>query len=80
MARLNPPIQILGHLPCLGHALQVYEPYFAIVLAFIGGVHLAVFAASAFWMRKMGNSRMGDEEMGPVGEQNNESAQNLVTR
>ena len=64
MATLNPPIQTTGHLPRLGHSLQVYEPYFAITFACIVGVHLAIFVASATWTRGTGTTGADEMELG----------------
>ena len=78
MATLNPPIQVPGHVPNLGHKLQIYEPYFAILLPCIAGAHFAIFVATVFWMTKAGNSGADGIEMRPAGEQTNESQENLV--
>lgn len=51
MATLNPSIQIPGHVPYLGHRLQIYEPYFWILVSCIVGVHFALLAATVLWLR-----------------------------
>ncbi|KAL8819710.1 MAG: hypothetical protein Q9191_007673, partial [Dirinaria sp. TL-2023a] len=51
MASLNPPIQIPGHLPHLGHQLQIYEPYFWALVSCIVVVHFAVLVATILWVK-----------------------------
>lgn len=53
MTSYNPQIQIPGHVPHLGHKLVIYEPYFAILLACIVAVHLAIFTATIFWVKEV---------------------------
>ena len=46
MANLSPLISVPGDVPFLGSSLQIYEPGFTIVWAWIVGAHLAVLVAT----------------------------------
>ncbi|KAL8730350.1 MAG: hypothetical protein Q9166_004115 [cf. Caloplaca sp. 2 TL-2023] len=82
MATFNPSIQILGHVPHLGHKLVVYQPWFAILLSWIVIAHFAVAAYTVYWVtRADGTGDNADEyPMGHAGDEEhaNESQQSLV--
>lgn len=73
MATLNPVIQIPGTVPYLGHSLKVYEPWFAILWAFIVGSHLALLSGVVIWARKRGHSETSNRELHSVHNQANNS-------
>ena len=75
MATLNPVIQIPGNVPYLGHSLKVYEPWFAILWAFIVSSHLALLAAVVIWARKKGHSEKSNAELHSVHNQANDSGE-----
>ena len=61
MANLNPTILIPGDVPYLGHRVEMYEPWFAIIWACIVGVHLAVFVATVVWGWRAGREKEDTE-------------------
>ncbi|KAL8825087.1 MAG: hypothetical protein Q9170_007932 [Blastenia crenularia] len=78
MAVFNPRIQLPGHVPHLGHKIHVYEPYFSVLLGCIVGAHFALFAATVYWIVRGSNMTTNAVGMHPLGEQGDESRQNLV--
>ena len=74
MTSPNPQIQIPGHVPHLG----LYEPLFAMLLACIVAVHLAIFTTTVFWMKKVEINQVTGHEMHPTGAQHNESQEHLI--
>ena len=78
MVSKNPQIQIPGHLPHLGHSLTLYEPYLAILMAFIVAMHLVTFIATIYWARDAGYSGTFDVGLGNLGAQPNDSQQHLA--
>ena len=78
MVSRNPQIQIPGHLPHLGHSLTLYEPYLALLMAFIVVTHLAVFIATIHWARDAGSSGTFEVGLGNLGDQPNGSQQHLT--
>ena len=79
MIDTNPQISLPGHVPHLGHKVVIYEPYFSVLLAYIVGAHFAVFAATVYWVSRAGKVGITVIGMQPLGEQGDESRQNLVS-
>ncbi|KAL8712137.1 MAG: hypothetical protein Q9220_003571 [cf. Caloplaca sp. 1 TL-2023] len=77
MASTNPPVQVLGHLPHLGHKLQVYEPYFAIIWSCIVGTHCIVSAVTIYYAMSEYRATGTSIPLGDV-DPHNESQENLV--
>ena len=78
MVNKNPQIQIPGDLPQLGHSVTLYEPYFAILMAFIVGMHLVIFIATIYWARGAEDSETYDVGFQDLGVQPNSSQQHLT--
>lgn len=80
LATIHPRmVNITGHVPHLGHSVKVYEPYFTVLLACIVVAHFAVFAATVFWIIRVGDKGLPPIGMKPLGEHVDESRQNLVS-
>ena len=80
MATMNPTVQVPGHVPFLGHKVQIYEPFFAIVLSAIVTAHVAVFIATVFWVNRAGDTAIDNLELQRGDREINESQQSLVSR
>ena len=77
MINTNPQIRIPGHLPHLGHSVTLYEPYFAILVAFIVGTHFVIFIATIYWARGAEENEAYGVGMQDLGAQPNDSQQHL---
>ena len=79
MINTNSQIQTLGRLPRLGHSVTLFEPWFAILMAFIVGMHFLVFIATIKWEKRVEDSEA--YEVGPQDlEQQSNSSQQHLTR
>ena len=79
MVNKNPRIQIPGCLPQLGHSVTLYEPYFAILMSFIVGMHFAIFIATIYWAKGAEYSGTYGVVLQVVGEQQPNGSQQHLT-
>lgn len=62
MANLNPPVRALGHVPFRGHRVEVYMPYFAILVVCIAAALLVISTVTIVRSWKFGWAELSDDE------------------